>query len=62
MKVERFITEYVKYQKELINNNDLIKTDIKEIALTEIDRMVKYRERGLVTVNETMSAIANIFK
>lgn len=61
MKIERFIKEYANFQKQSINNCELMKEDIKEKALKGIDNIVKARERGFVTINETMSTIANIF-
>ena len=59
MKVERFIREYANYQKKSINSNDLMKRDIKESALNRIDNVLKAKERGLITVNETMQIITN---
>ena len=59
--MKRFITEYAKYQKESITTNELMKEDIKQEALNKIDNIVKAAERGLITVDETMSVIANVF-
>lgn len=60
MKVERFIKEYANYKKKSINSNELMKQEYKEKALNRIDNMLKAKERGLITVDETISSIVNI--
>jgi hypothetical protein len=60
MKVERFIKEYANYQKETIKGYDLMKEEIKEKALNRIDTILKAKERGMITVDETIKSIANI--
>ena len=59
--MERFIKDYANYQKETIGTNELIQEDIKTEALNKIDNVLKARERGLITVNETMDVISNVF-
>lgn len=58
--MERFIKEYAKFKKETISNNELMGEDIKEKALNSIDNILKARERGLVTVDETMKTIVDV--
>lgn len=58
--MERFIKEYAKFKKETISNNELMGEDIKEKALNSIDNILKARERGLVTVDETMKIIVDV--
>ena len=60
MKVERFIKEYANYKKESIKNYELMKEEIKGKALNEIDNVLKAKERGMITVDETILSIANI--
>lgn len=60
MKEKRFITEYANYQKVLINNNKLIREDIKEKALERIDKILYESRRGRITVYETMISLLNI--
>lgn len=60
MKIERFIKEYANYQKKSISNNELMKPDVKQKALNRISNTLKAKERGIITVDETILSIANI--
>lgn len=60
--MERFIKEYANYTKSCIIHNDLMKQDIKQKALERIEKSIKARENGLITINETMECIMNCFE
>ena len=60
MKVERFIKEYANYQKKSINSNELMKQEYKQKALNRMDNILKAKERGIITVDETILSIVNI--
>ena len=62
MKVERFITEYANSRKRNIIANDLMRENFKADAITKIDGAVRARERGLITVDETIRLILECFK
>lgn len=59
--MERFIKEYANYQKKYMSNNELMLDKIKDKAIKKIDRALQARERGLITVNETMKLIMECF-
>ena len=59
MKVERFIKEYANYKKKSINSNELMKEEYKQKALARIDYILKAKERGIITVDETMLSMIN---
>ena len=60
--MERFIKEYANYIKSSIIHNDLMKQDIKQKALERIEKSIKAREKGLITVDETMKCIMDCFE
>lgn len=62
MKVERFITEYANSRKRDIIANDLMRENIKADAIVKIDGAVRARERGLITVDETIRLILECFE
>ena len=62
MKVERFITEYANSRKRNIIANDLMRENFKADAIAKIDGAVRARERGLITVDETIQLILECFK
>ena len=62
MKVERFIKEYAKFQIDCIKGNEFIKEEVKEEALAKIDKILKHKENGFVTVDETIRTILNVFE
>ena len=62
MKVERFIKEYANSKKKSFIENDLMKEDIKQKALIKIDTILKERERGRITIDETLLSIINVFE
>ena len=62
MKVERFITEYANSRKRNIIANDLMRENFKTDAIAKIDGAVRARERGFITVDETIRLILECFK
>lgn len=54
--MERFIREYANYQKKNVSNI-LVNEEHRKEAVRRIDRAVKAREKGLVTVDETIKMI-----
>ena len=62
MKVERFLKEYASYKKEVIKNNELIKSDIKENALFKIDKVLSLKEKGFITVDEALKIMIDAFE
>ena len=62
MKVERFITEYANSRKRNIIANDLMKENFKADAIAKIDGAVRARERGIITVDETIRLILECFE
>jgi hypothetical protein len=62
MKLERFIKEYANSKKKSFIENDLMKEDIKQKALIKIDTILKERERGRITIDETLLSIINVFE
>ena len=61
MKVERFIKEYANFKKEEIRNNELINKENKEKAFFKIDNVLKLKEKGMITVNEAIKMITNLY-
>lgn len=62
MQVERFIREYASSQKKTISNDTLIKEEYKEKAYIKINNALSTREKGLITVDETIRSILNCFE
>jgi hypothetical protein len=60
--MKRFIIEYANYKKNVIQNNNLMRTDIKNYGLNRIDNVLKYLEKGFLTIDETMNEINNPFR
>ena len=59
--MERFIKEYANYQKKILNSyRGLWKKEVIEDRIERLDRIVKARDKGLITVDETMREIRNI--
>lgn len=59
--MERFIKEYANYQKKQIESNPLMKEEVKTEALKRIKHTLKVKEKGLITVDETIQSILNCF-
>ena len=59
--MKRFIKEYANYRIKGIKSNKLMQEDIKNGALARIETVLKYSERGLLTVGEAMQSISSPF-
>lgn len=60
--MERFIKEYTRYKKLQILHCELMEKEKKTDALKNIDKALKAREKGLITVDETIKCIMNCFE
>ena len=60
MKVERFIREYASHKRRMISGMECLTDTEKRIRFYEIDRAVRNRERGHITVDEAVRLIANV--
>lgn len=61
MKAERFIREYAAYQKRYIKEKAFFLTEErKKEAVNKVDRVVKIRESGLITVDEALKMIMEV--
>ena len=61
IKVERFIREYASYQKKYIKEKAFFFTEEQKVeAIKKIDRAVKCRQDGLITVEETIKMIMKV--
>lgn len=58
--MKRFIKEYANYKLKDINSNDLMQEQFKKEKIAEINKIVKYRKSGLITIDEAMNAISKI--
>jgi len=61
MKTERFIKEYAKYKIEGLKHNTLMQTELRDKAIARINKVIAYREKGLITSDEAIKAILNCF-
>ena len=62
MMVEKFIKDYADVKvKEIMIDTCLLK-EVKEEAIRKIDKALLFRERGLITRDETISIIVNCFE
>lgn len=59
--MERFLKEYARYQKSTFVDNELMIPEIKKRAIDTINRVLKAREKKLITVNEAVKMILNSF-
>ena len=60
--VEKFIKDYAEVKvKEIMIDACLLK-EVKEEAIRKIDKALLFRERGLITRDETISIIVNCFE
>ena len=60
MKVERFIREYASHKRRMISGMEGLTDTEKRIRFYEIDKIVRNRERGHITVDEAVRLIANV--
>ena len=59
---ERYITEYANSCKREIEENNLMKSNIKNRAIAKINKAVKLRNKGLITADEAIKTILERFK
>lgn len=57
--MRRFITEYANYQKAYFSSNDLMEQEIKDGAIETINRALKAREKGIISIGEAMRIISD---
>ena len=60
--MERFLVEYANYQKKSFKNNQLMKQEYKDKAVEQINHALRLREKGLITVDDTIQSILNCIK
>ena len=61
LKAERFIREYAAYQKRYVKEKAFFFTEEKKIkAIKKIDRAVKFRQAGQITVEEAIKMIMEV--
>ena len=62
MMVERYIREYANACKKEIEGNTEMKDSVKDHAIEVINKAVKMRDRGLITVDEAIKMILERYK
>lgn len=62
MKVERFLKEYASYKIKSINDDDEIFIEDKSMALIQINKVLFLREKGVLTIEESIKGIMNVIK
>lgn len=55
--VERYIKEYANACAKEIKNNDSLKNNIKNRIIAKINKVVKLRDRGQITIDEAIKMI-----
>ena len=55
--MERFIKEYANYKKNNYNNNKLMQQELKNNAIDRINKALKLKENGLITIDEVIKII-----
>lgn len=58
----RFIKEYANHQKKAIARNPLMKQEIKDCSIKQIEKAVLMCERGFITIDEAMRIINKPFE
>lgn len=61
-KIPRFMKEYANYQIRSIQGYDLMQEKFKIYGVDSIKRTVRNFEKGLITVEEAMDSMTNVFK
>ena len=59
--IPRFLREYASCKKGGIKNNPFWDKSWKEKAYEEIDRILRNRRRGLITVDEALKSIMEVY-
>lgn len=60
--VERYIKEYANACIREIEENDLMKSNVKNKAIEKIDKAVKLRDRGVIAADEAIKTILERFE
>lgn len=60
--VERYIKEYANACIREIEENDLMRSNMKNKAIEKIDKAVKLRDGGLITADEAIKTILERFE
>lgn len=55
--MERYIKEFASARIKEVKTNDLIQENIKKSIINQIEYALKYREKGIITANETIKMI-----
>lgn len=56
-RMERFIKEYANYRKNDITKNELMKKEYKINSIDTINKVLKLKDKGLITTNEAIKII-----
>ena len=58
LNIEKLITGYANAKTQEIQNNELMRAEAKEEKIERIERVLQMKERGSLTTDEAMEAIA----
>ena len=58
--MKRFIKEYASYKLKDINSNELMQKKFKDEKIAEINKIVMYKKRGIVSIDEAMNLISKV--
>lgn len=58
--MERFVKEYASYLKKEIKNNGLMQEKYKVEKLERIEKILRMRNRNLISANEAVKTLAEI--
>lgn len=60
--VERYIKEYADDCKRKIEENNLMRSNVKNKAIAKINKAVKLRDKGLIPADEAIKIILERFE
>ncbi len=60
-KIPRYMKEYANAQRKSYTDNELMAKEHKDVAVEKIERILNAVERGLITINEGMKSLCNLF-
>lgn len=60
--LERFVKDYAEVKKSDILKNDFITEEMQVKAVTKINKILRLRNRGYITIDEAMLAILHCFE
>ena len=58
--MERFIKEYANYKIKDINNNQIMIKEVKNEKIDKINKVLRLRKNGLITIDETIKIILEV--